>query len=217
LKNAWKTWKGHQAFLKEIQGQFQHDNHSFFGQTWTSNIQQSHDYPAEVFLQDGKISPPYLRSFSVCKIARWYCPDCIPGLISQIYDGRGITLVLYANEQYIDLCEEEELEGVTLKRAMEHFIRRGFDHLIDPTNAHVLEIERILNPGSWNKSYGYRGKRPQRDRVNVSWSTQNSSAVPPPGFWTTLKAPYACRGKEAKIGVDPASGNDYSAWTWIVK
>lgn len=104
---------------------------------WHVPIDRDKDLILELHLTDGKIAWPFKEhtAFSFCKLARWYEPTCVPGILTFVLTNAGDELAfLYGNEQYVQLRPTVEEIGPDhkLRELIEtHVATRGLDHIND--------------------------------------------------------------------------------------
>jgi hypothetical protein len=125
----------------------------------------SRDYVVEVTLRGKKVT-----GYKLCKISRWYDPDCVPGIISFLVGqdssySTGLWGILFTEDQYIDLPGLNPVPSHRLDICTKHFTERGFDYLDDsreflPTGNYYTEHNEWLDNGySARQTISYSSNR----------------------------------------------------------
>lgn len=216
----WAAYRGFKKLqtMQQFHQEYQLQRHQSW--TWNSTFVDSHDEVAEIFLDaDGNIEEPLVRgvAFDLCRIDRWYMPDCIPAIISRVdishckkpvgLDKKKIITVLYADGKYIHL-DPEWLRAVKRRtfyiepedsyyEAVEvHFIRRGIDHI----------REQNVIPGSQN----WATFKPNEYKTNIAVFGTHGGGNP--------KSPIINQSRCDRAGgfatyTTAATTNKISSWT----
>lgn len=206
LAKAWLSYNNLQKmrdandrFRREYAEMWRHEEeHSFF-----SFVPNFRDIPVEVFVcETGRIKQPYERgiAYEFCKLDHWYNPSCRPGIISaimpenkpQVYAKRPTFVVLFAEEQYIELQPEPRIitDERTLRLCDLHFEKRGFDYLDDTqgeANFDLFDFQKdVINGinGPRTKTVSPGGYRQNGRSLPDFKITSGGHAVHNPGYYT---------------------------------